>query len=146
MSGYGVVRNIFVGLLYRASDSRSRHAKAMTQTHELGDEWSKHYQEYRIQTNPDGEICCQAYQGADRLYVDQTPEALVESFLELKRLGGRGGSLRATTPSFASKPVMTMRRTKLGRARFQEVGTPRKAVTASLYNPMTLSKAVSFRG
>ncbi|MDT3436062.1 hypothetical protein [Haloarcula sp. 1CSR25-25] len=61
----------------------------MTSRHESGDRWTEHYRGYRLRTNPDGDVWWQAYQGTDRLYLEPAPEDLVESLLELKRLGGR---------------------------------------------------------
>jgi hypothetical protein len=61
----------------------------MTSTHDPGDRWSNHYRGYRLRTNLDGEVWWQAYQGTDRLNLDPTPDGLVESLLDLKRLGGR---------------------------------------------------------
>jgi len=61
----------------------------MTPSHEPGDRWTNHYRGYRLQTNPDGDVWWQAYQGTDRLYLDPTPDELVDSLLDLKRLGGR---------------------------------------------------------
>lgn len=61
----------------------------MSSAHEPGDRWSKHYRGYRLRTNPDGDVWWQAYQGTDRLYLKPTPDSLVESLLDLKRLGGR---------------------------------------------------------
>jgi hypothetical protein len=54
-----------------------------------GDRWTEHYRGYRLRTNPDRDVWWQAYQGTDRLYLEPTPEDLIESLLELKRLGGR---------------------------------------------------------
>lgn len=61
----------------------------MTSRHDPGDRWTEHYRGYRLRTNPDGDVWWQAYQGTDRLYLEPAPEDLVESLLELKRLGGR---------------------------------------------------------
>lgn len=61
----------------------------MTRELTPGDEWPNHYRGYRLQTNPDGEMWWQAYQGTDRLFLDPTPDDLVEAMLDLKRLGGR---------------------------------------------------------
>jgi len=61
----------------------------MTTEYKPGDEWDSHYRGYRLQANPDEEIWWQAYQGTDRLFLDPTPDKLVETFLELKHLGGR---------------------------------------------------------
>ena len=54
-----------------------------------GEEWPEYYRGYRLQTNPDGDVWWQVYQGTDRLFLDPTPGELVESLLSLKRLGGR---------------------------------------------------------
>jgi hypothetical protein len=54
-----------------------------------GDAWPGHYRGYRLQTNPDGDVWWQVYQGTDRLYLDPTPDELVDDLLALKRLGGR---------------------------------------------------------
>jgi hypothetical protein len=54
-----------------------------------GDEWPGYYRGYRLQTNPDGDVWWQVYQGTDRLYVEPTPDELVDNLLSLKRLGGR---------------------------------------------------------
>jgi hypothetical protein len=61
----------------------------MTTEHSLGSSWSGYYRGYRLQTNPDGDVWWQAYQGTDRLFLDPTPDHLVDSLLELKHLGGR---------------------------------------------------------
>lgn len=61
----------------------------MTTGNNPGDEWENHYRGYRLQTNPDGDIWWQAYQGTDRLFLDPIPDELVESLLDIKRLGGR---------------------------------------------------------
>lgn len=61
----------------------------MTSKYEPGDTWAEHYRGYRLRTNPDGDVWWQAYQGTDRLNVEPAPTELVESLLELKRLGGR---------------------------------------------------------
>lgn len=61
----------------------------MTPKYESGDKWTEHYRGYRLRTNPDGDVWWQAYQGTDRLYLEPAPEGIVESLLELKRLGGR---------------------------------------------------------
>lgn len=55
----------------------------------LGDQWPEYYRGFRLQTNPDGDVWWQVYQGTDRLFLDPTPEDLVENLLTLKRLGGR---------------------------------------------------------
>ncbi|MDS0243559.1 MULTISPECIES: hypothetical protein [unclassified Haloferax] len=54
-----------------------------------GDEWPEYYRGFRLHTNPDGDVWWQVYQGTDRLYLDPTPESLVEDLLKIKRLGGR---------------------------------------------------------
>lgn len=61
----------------------------MSSSHESGDRWSNYYRGYRLRTNPDGDVWWQAYQGTDRLYLNPTPDSLVESLLDQKRLGGR---------------------------------------------------------
>ena len=61
----------------------------MTGQRTPGDEWENHYRGYRLHTNPDGEVWWQVYQGTDRLYLDPTPQDLVEQLLDVKRLGGR---------------------------------------------------------
>lgn len=61
----------------------------MTSEYELGDEWTNHYRGYRLQTNPDGDVWWQAYKGTDRLFLDPVPEAVVDSLLDIKHLGGR---------------------------------------------------------
>lgn len=61
----------------------------MTSDHIFGDEWTNHYRGYRLQTNPDGDVWWQAYQGTDRLFLNPTPESIVDSLLDLKHLGGR---------------------------------------------------------
>jgi len=54
-----------------------------------GDEWPSYYRGYRLQTNPSGDVWWQVYNGTERLYVEPTPDELVEDLLSLKRLGGR---------------------------------------------------------
>lgn len=54
-----------------------------------GDVWTDYYRGYRLQTNPEGDVWWQVYQGTDRLFLDPTPDELVEKLLDLKRLGGR---------------------------------------------------------
>ena len=54
-----------------------------------GDEWEDHYRGYRLHTDPDGDVWWQVYQGTDRLYLEPTPDDLIDSLLEVKRLGGR---------------------------------------------------------
>jgi hypothetical protein len=61
----------------------------MTTNIRSGDNWPEYYRGFRLQTNPDGDVWWQVYQGTDRLFVDPTPEGLVENLLTLKRLGGR---------------------------------------------------------
>jgi len=61
----------------------------MTDNLDLGDDWPEYYRGYRLHTNPDGDVWWQAYQGTDRLYVEPTPDELVDQLLEIKRLGGR---------------------------------------------------------
>jgi hypothetical protein len=61
----------------------------MTPANAPGTEWSNHYRGYRLQTNPDGDVWWQPYQGTDRLFLEPTPEEIVDSLLDLKRLGGR---------------------------------------------------------
>lgn len=61
----------------------------MTSTYKPGDKWDEYYRGYRLRTNPDGDVWWQAYQGTDRLYLEPSPDDIVESLLELKRLGGR---------------------------------------------------------
>ena len=61
----------------------------MSKTIESGEEWPDYYRGYRLQTNPDGDVWWQVYQGTDRLFLDPTPDDLVEDLLSLKRLGGR---------------------------------------------------------
>jgi hypothetical protein len=61
----------------------------MTTDYAPGDEWEDHYRGYRLQTNPDGEVWWQVYQGTDRLYLEPTPTDLVDTLLKAKRLGGR---------------------------------------------------------
>ncbi|WP_167768529.1 hypothetical protein [Haloarcula amylovorans] len=54
-----------------------------------GDEWPDYYRGYRLRTNPDGDIWWQVYQGTDRLFLDPTPDTLLEDLRSIKRLGGR---------------------------------------------------------
>jgi hypothetical protein len=61
----------------------------MTSRYDPGDKWTEHYRGYRLRTNPDGDIWWQAYQGTDRLFLKPTPEGIINSLLEYKRLGGR---------------------------------------------------------
>lgn len=55
----------------------------------IGDEWPEHYRGYQLHTNADGEVWWQVYRGTDRLYLDPTPNGLIEQLHSLKRLGGR---------------------------------------------------------
>jgi hypothetical protein len=61
----------------------------MTDTHSPGDAWSGYYRGYRLQTNHDGDVWWQVYQGTDRLYLEPVPDELVDQLLSLRRLGGR---------------------------------------------------------
>ncbi|MDL0134055.1 hypothetical protein [Halobacterium salinarum] len=61
----------------------------MNTTPSPGDEWPGYYRGYRLQTNPDGDVWWQVYNGTERLYVEPTPDDLVENLLARKRLGGR---------------------------------------------------------
>lgn len=61
----------------------------MASDYEPGDAWQNHYRGYRLHANADGEVWWQVYQGTDRLYLEPTPDRLVESLLDQKRLGGR---------------------------------------------------------
>lgn len=61
----------------------------MNATPTPGDEWPSFYRGYRLQTNPDGDVWWQVYNGTERLYLEPTPDDLVEQLLSLKRLGGR---------------------------------------------------------
>lgn len=61
----------------------------MSKTIESGDDWPDYYRGYRLQTNPDGNVWWQVYQGTDRLFLDPTPDGLIDDLLSLKRLGGR---------------------------------------------------------
>lgn len=54
-----------------------------------GDEWPNHYRGYRLQTNAEGDVWWQVYQGEERLTLDPTPDGLVDDLLSVKRLGGR---------------------------------------------------------
>ena len=54
-----------------------------------GDNWTEYYRGYRVQTNPDGDVWWQVYQGTERLQIEPRPDELVDQLLELKRLGGR---------------------------------------------------------
>jgi hypothetical protein len=61
----------------------------MSDGHAPGDEWENHYRGYRLHTNQEGDVWWQVYDGTDRLYLDPTPDDLVEQLLTVKRLGGR---------------------------------------------------------
>lgn len=61
----------------------------MNTTPSPGDEWPGYYRGYRLQTNPDGDVWWQVYNGTERLYVEPTPDDLVDNLLAHKRLGGR---------------------------------------------------------
>lgn len=61
----------------------------MNTTPSPGDEWPGYYRGYRLQTNPDGDVWWQVYNGTERLYVEPTPDDLVKDLLARKRLGGR---------------------------------------------------------
>lgn len=54
-----------------------------------GDPWQGHYRGYRLQTNPDGDVWWQPYQGTERLHLEPTPSDLVDDLLSVDRLGGR---------------------------------------------------------
>lgn len=61
----------------------------MNTTPSPGDEWPGYYRGYRLQTNPDGDVWWQVYNGTERLYVEPSPDDLVDDLLARKRLGGR---------------------------------------------------------
>lgn len=61
----------------------------MNTTPSPGDEWPGYYRGYRLQTNPDGDVWWQVYNGTERLYIEPTPDDLVDNLLARKRLGGR---------------------------------------------------------
>lgn len=84
-----VVKHLFGAADVSGNGLLDRSCLLMTPTYEPGDRWSQHYRGYRLQTNPDGDVWWQAYQGTDRLFLDPVPENLIESLLDLKRLGGR---------------------------------------------------------
>ena len=54
-----------------------------------GDEWPDHYRGFSLQINPNGDVWWQLYQGTDRLKLDSFPADLIDTFLEVKPLGGR---------------------------------------------------------
>lgn len=54
-----------------------------------GDEWPDYYRGYRLQTNADGDVWWQAYQGTERLYLEPSPSSLLEDLHSIKHLGGR---------------------------------------------------------
>ena len=54
-----------------------------------GDNWTGYYRGYRVQTNPNGDVWWQVYQGTERLQIEPRPDELVDQLLKLKRLGGR---------------------------------------------------------
>lgn len=56
---------------------------------DTGDLWPDHYRGYRLQTNADGEVWWQPYQGTERLHLEPTPTGLVDRLLSVDRLGGR---------------------------------------------------------
>lgn len=58
-----------------------------------GDEWPFHYRGYGLSVNPSGDVWWQAYNGTDRFQLHPTPTKLVDTLLELKRMGG---AIRAT--------------------------------------------------
>lgn len=61
----------------------------MTEDLSTGDTWPNHYRGYRLQTNADGDVWWQVYQGTERLTLEPTPDGLIEDLLSVKRLGGR---------------------------------------------------------
>lgn len=54
-----------------------------------GDDWPCHYRGFDLQISPNRTVWWQLYQGTDRLHLSPTPDELVDTFLELKPLGGR---------------------------------------------------------
>jgi hypothetical protein len=61
----------------------------MTSEFSPGDKWPGNYRGYRLQTNPNGEVWWQVYQGTDRIFLEPTPDDLLDKLTSLKRLGGR---------------------------------------------------------
>jgi hypothetical protein len=56
---------------------------------DTGATWPGCYRGYRLQTNADGDVWWQPYQSTERLYLEPTPEKLVDRLLSVDRLGGR---------------------------------------------------------
>lgn len=54
-----------------------------------GATWPGYYRGYRLQTNADGEVWWQPYQGTERLHLEPTPDDLLDKLLSIDRLGGR---------------------------------------------------------
>jgi hypothetical protein len=54
-----------------------------------GATWPGYYRGYRLQTNADGEVWWQPYQGTERLHLEPTPDGLLDRLLSVDRLGGR---------------------------------------------------------
>lgn len=51
--------------------------------------WPGYYRGYRLRANADGGVWWQVYDGTERLYLDPTPDEIVERLVGLKSLGGR---------------------------------------------------------
>lgn len=56
---------------------------------DAGDEWPRHYRGFTLQVSPNENVWWQLYNGTDRLQLKPVPGDIVESLLELKRIGGR---------------------------------------------------------
>lgn len=58
-----------------------------------GDQWPFHYRGYGLSANATGEVWWQAYNGTDRLFLEPTPDDLLEDIWSVKR---NGGAIRVT--------------------------------------------------
>lgn len=52
-------------------------------------DWPGYYRGYRLRANAEGDVWWQVYQGTERLYLDPTPDEIVDRLTTLKTIGGR---------------------------------------------------------
>ena len=52
-------------------------------------DWPGYYRGYRLRANAEGDVWWQVYQGTERLYLEPTPEEIVDRLTNLKTIGGR---------------------------------------------------------